>query len=102
MCYSNKIYTLEEIKTKSKPIFINNDFVDKVYLFGSYARGEATEHSDLDFMVVLARPVGLDFFGLYDYLQTEFHKNVDVITENEAKSIMPKTLERDKVLIYER
>lgn len=102
MSLSKKIYTLDEIKNISKPIFEHNDFVDKAYLFGSYARKEANETSDLDFMIVLAKPVGLEFFGLYEFLQTKFKKKVDVITENEAKTIMPKTIERDKVLIYER
>lgn len=99
---SKKIYTLMEIKDLSFPIFEDNEFVNKVYLFGSYARGEATENSDIDFMIVLSRPVGLEFFGLYDLLQDKFGKLVDVISEKEAYKIMPKSIERDKVLIYER
>ena len=101
--YNNdKIYTIDEIKEISKPILSKFDFVDKAYLFGSYARNEQTEKSDLDFMIVLYRPVGLEFFGLYDYLQDGFGKPVDVITEKEAYDIMPKSIERDKVIIYER
>ncbi len=98
----NTIYTLNEIITKAEKVFSKVDFVEKAYLFGSYARGEATSESDLDFMVVLSRSVGMEFFGLYEYLQTEFDKRVDVITENEALTIMPISIERDKVLIYER
>lgn len=37
------IYTIEQIKNKSKEVFDNQDFVKEAYLFGSYARGEATE-----------------------------------------------------------
>ena len=99
---SNKIYTIDEIKEISRPILAKFDFVDKAYLFGSYARSEQTAKSDLDFMIVLLRPVGLEFFGLYDFLQDGFRKTVDVITEQEANDIMPKSIERDKVLIYER
>jgi predicted nucleotidyltransferase len=94
------IYTIEQIKNKSKEVFDNQDFVKEAYLFGSYARGEATEKSDIDFMIVLNRAVGMEFFGLYHFLQKEFQKDVDVLTEKEAYDIMPESIERDKVKIY--
>ncbi len=99
---SDNILSINDIQKRSKDIFNSNDFVEKVFLFGSYARGEATKHSDLDFMVVLNRDAHFEFFGLYDLLQDQFGKSVDVIREEEAYRIMPKTIERDKVLIYER
>lgn len=94
------IYTIEQIKNKSKEVFDNQDFVKEAYLLGSYARGEATEKSDIDFMIVLNRAVGMEFFGLYHFLQKEFQKDVDVLTEKEAYDIMPESIERDKVKIY--
>ena len=94
------IYTIEQIKNKSKEVFDNQDFVKEAYLFGSYARGEATEKSDIDFMIVLNRTVGMEFFGLYHFLQKEFQKDVDVLTEKEAYDIMPESIEMDKVKIY--
>lgn len=94
------IYTIEQIKNKSKEVFDNQDFVKEAYLFGSYARGEDTEKSDIDFMIVLNRTVGMEFFGLYHFLQKEFQKDVDVLTEKEAYDIMPESIERDKVKIY--
>lgn len=94
------VYTIEQIKNKSKEVFDNQDFVKEAYLFGSYARGEATEKSDIDFMIVLNRAVGMEFFGLYHFLQKEFQKDVDVLTEKEAYDIMPESIERDKVKIY--
>ena len=51
-------------------------------------------------MIVLNRTVGLEFFGLYHFLQEEFGKNVDVISEKEAYEIMPKSIEKDKVKVY--
>lgn len=96
------ILSIDEIKKKCVSVFEKIDFVEKVYLFGSYARGEATENSDLDLMIVLNRDIGFDFFLFYDLLQDTFHKNVDVLQEEEVYRIMPKTFERDKVLIYER
>ena len=60
------------------------NFIKEAYLFGYYVRCEATEKSDIDFMIVPKRTVGLEFFGLYHFLQEEFEKNVDVISEKEA------------------
>lgn len=91
-----------EIKTKCKPVFDKNDFVKEAFLFGSYARKEATDKSDVDVMVVLNKNVGLEFFGLYHYLEKALSKKVDVITSEEAYHIMPKSIERDKLKIYER
>ena len=42
-----KVLTVEEIQ-KAVIECMPKDFIDKVYLFGSYARGEADENSDVD------------------------------------------------------
>ena len=44
------IYTLDKIKDIVNPI-ANKYNVQAIYLFGSYARGDADENSDLDFLV---------------------------------------------------
>lgn len=56
------IYTIEQIKDKCRKVFEKQNFVKEAYLFGSYARGEATENSDIDFMIVLNRAVGMRYF----------------------------------------
>ena len=47
---SNDILTLERIAEIVKPVAEKYQ-VEAIYLFGSYARGEATAESDLDFLV---------------------------------------------------
>ena len=96
------ILNYADIQKRSRRIFDSNDFVKRVYLFGSYARNQANDKSDIDFLVEINREVGMEFFGLYEYLQDEFQKPVDVITEEEAKNIMGNKIDKDKVLIYER
>lgn len=51
-------YTIEEIRTKAMPIAIRYG-VDALSLFGSYARGEADEKSDLDFLIQKGSMKGL-------------------------------------------
>ena len=48
---SKKVYSIEEIINICTPIFEKYN-VDKVYIFGSYARGEATKDSDIDLLIV--------------------------------------------------
>ncbi|MCD8347969.1 MAG: nucleotidyltransferase domain-containing protein [Lachnospiraceae bacterium] len=96
------IYTIEEIREKSGKIFRRNRFVKRAFLFGSYARREATSRSDLDFEIDAEDGVGIEFFGLYDFLQDEFGKNVDVLTSNEVSQLQDYRIERDKILLYER
>ena len=43
--------------------------VRMVGLFGSYARGEQNEVSDVDILVELEKPIGLKFFELWDELE---------------------------------
>ncbi len=47
---SGKIYSIKEIKDIVSPI-AKKYGVERVYLFGSYARGEATDKSDLDLRI---------------------------------------------------
>ena len=49
-----KIYTIDEIKAIASPIAESHG-VAALYLFGSYARGEATSDSDLDFRIEKGR-----------------------------------------------
>ncbi len=63
----DKLYTLEEIREKVKPIAAAYG-VERVYLFGSYARGEATAESDLDFRIDKGKVKGFAFGGLINAL----------------------------------
>ena len=98
------ILTTDEIKEKCFGIFDKTGYVQRAYLFGSYARNEATEKSNVDIVIVLSHYVGGEYFCLYGELQDAFNKNVDVLTEDEVKnnSSLARQIDKDKVLIYER
>jgi predicted nucleotidyltransferase len=51
-----------------------------VGVFGSYARGEQKESSDVDIIFELERPIGLKFYELWDYLENLLGIKVDVLT----------------------
>ena len=81
------IYTLDEIKKRILPVIEKYD-IPAMYLFGSYARGEATEESDLDFLVDTTGTnltSLLSLGALYCDLEEVFQKSIDLIT---VRSVM--------------
>ncbi|MDO4620092.1 MAG: nucleotidyltransferase domain-containing protein [Lachnospiraceae bacterium] len=82
------IYTIDEIKIIVSSVACKYK-IQSVFLFGSYARGEATEESDLDFFII-GKP---DFklsqtLAFAEDLREAFHKDVDVF---EIREIIPNT-----------
>lgn len=76
----------------------------KAWLFGSFARGEETPISDVDILVVLdnSKPIGLKFFGMWNDLEELLDRSVDLVTEGSLADFARESVERDKILIYER
>mgnify|MGYP003810297659 CR=1 FL=1 len=56
--------------------------IHQFYLFGSYARDEQTESSDIDIMVELEKPIGLNFVHLALELEALLEKKVDLVSIN--------------------
>lgn len=75
------IYTLEEIARRIRPV-AEKYRLRAVYVFGSYARGEAREDSDVDLLVDATDSglVGWEYGGLYNDLAEALGKEVDMIT----------------------
>ena len=96
------ILSIDEIRDKIRPI-CEKYKVEKVWLFGSYARGEAREDSDVDFYVKAAKEMRfLELGGLYADLEEVLGKEVDMITRiPEEYKIFKKYVERDEILIYD-
>lgn len=80
--------------------------IKRAALFGSAARGDATESSDVDMLVeFLPNTRGLEFFGLRLDLEDALGCPVDLLTWNalsKAKSSFRQNVESEARLIYER
>jgi hypothetical protein len=76
----------------------------KAWLFGSFARGEQKEGSDVDILVMLdhSQSVGLKFFGMYEDLKELLGRNVDLVTDDALADFARQSVDNDKILIYER
>lgn len=75
---------------------------ERVYLFGSYARGEATEESDIDLRIDKGSIRGLQFAGLLGSLEDELGKKVDLISTNGMDSRFLSAIAPEEILLYER
>ena len=78
--------------------------VQKAWLFGSFSRGEETKDSDVDIMVSLdkSKPIGLKFFGMWSDLEELLGRKVDLVSEGTLLPFAQESVERDKILVYER
>jgi hypothetical protein len=76
----------------------------KAYLFGSFSRGEETDSSDIDILIVLddSQHVGMKFFGMYEDLKDLLGRNVDLVTDRSLAPFARQSVDHDKILIYER
>ncbi len=98
---ANTVLTMEKIMEIVRPIALKYH-VDKIYLFGSYARGEATTESDLDFLVFGGSNFKLTMiFALAEELRTAFQKEVDVFEINEVNkdSTFYSTIMKERKLV---
>ena len=75
---------------------------ERVYLFGSYARGEATDQSDVDLRIDKGDIRGLRFACLLGDLQDALGKKVDLISTNGMDEKFLRIVQHDEVLLYER
>ncbi|MDR0828788.1 MAG: nucleotidyltransferase domain-containing protein [Prevotellaceae bacterium] len=79
--------------------------IEKAWLFGSFSRGEETRKSDVDLLVRFdknTKIVGLDYIRMMNRLEETLHKRVDLVKEGTLKKFAVNTVEKDKILIYER
>ena len=75
----------------------------KAWLFGSYARGEQREDSDVDILIVPEQGVGLfKLSGMHLDLQDMLNMPVDLVTEKGLLPFARESADHDKILIYER
>jgi len=95
--------TVSELTKKLTPIFDANG-VTKAIVFGSYAKGYATEKSDIDIMVDTEDWVrGLNFVGLIGEVADCLDMDVDLIAKRSIKpgSRIASSIEQEGQVIYD-
>ena len=96
------IYTIDQIKGITAPIAAAYG-VKALSLFGSYARGEATEDSDIDLLLDWSGiSGGWAIGGLYSDLSEALNKELDMVTTTGAEKDFLMRIKPDEVRLYER
>ena len=96
----NGILELEDIVRRCSKV-LNKYDVSFCYLFGSYAKGKATQTSDVD-LLISANIKGIKFYALIEEIRIALHKKVDVFDMNQLKDNIELTEEifKDGIKIY--
>ena len=95
--------TKEEIlaKLKQHKSYMQQEFgVEKIGLFGSYARDEAQEESDVDIYVYLQKNDFMKIASLWNFLENLYHKKVDLYRENRfSKGAIHEVIKQETIFI---
>jgi predicted nucleotidyltransferase len=90
----------EEIKRKAVPVLKANE-VEFAGLFGSYARGDAGEESDVDLLIKFATPKTLlDLIHLENTLSEQLNRKVDLVTEGALSPYIKDSVLNDLKILY--
>jgi predicted nucleotidyltransferase len=106
------IYSIEELKELIEPIAIRFK-LKALWVFGSYARGEATEKSDIDFLIDdkdFNLPSLYDLVNLFNELKLILNKNIDLITTDSLfsprmKKFDPEFIDiviKERIILYSK
>ncbi len=84
--------------TEHKPVLAERFGVQKLALFGSFARGTDREDSDVDVLVRFDGPAtSKRYFGVQFYLEDLLHRPVDLVTEQALRERLRPYVERDAI-----
>ncbi len=94
--------TIPEIKVQVRPCFDSYP-IDKVFLFGSRARQDAKDSSDIDFLIHLSPNHNLGLFEWAELkllLQEKLQCTVDCVSSSSVSPYILPYINKDKILIY--
>ena len=76
--------------------------INRAYLFGSYARGDATEKSDVDIRIDGDIKNFFMLCGIYSDFEDALGMELDLLSKIPESEVFRENLKKDEVLIYER
>ena len=92
---------ISEIKKIVVPIACSYG-VKRLYLFGSYAKGTASEDSDVDLLVEKGKPMSLlKLSGMRQMFQEALNLSVDLVTTAGIADEFRKEIAKTEILLYE-
>lgn len=90
--------SLETIKNKlveHKQRLYSRYGISNIAIFGSYARNQQNDRSDLDILVEFNKPIGIDFIDLAEELEQILSIKVDLVSKRGLKERHFKAIEKE-------
>ena len=100
----DQAYSVDEIAEKLLPIFSKAP-VEKAILFGSYAKGNPKQYSDIDIVIDgKGRIAGIDFFGVLEDITEALNMPVDLIEASQivSGSRVQREIMETGIIVYDR
>lgn len=98
------IYTQDILKylSNNKELFYKQFNIIKIGIFGSFARNEQTEKSDIDIIIEMPRGTD-DIFEkkqqLRELLKNHFHREIDICRERAIKPLFKEMILKDAIYV---
>ena len=97
------MYSLQELKSNIlslKPYIQENYDVDEIYIFGSYARKDQNENSDIDLLVDFKKtPDLLTFIEMEEFLSEKLKHDVDIVPKRKLKPQLRDTILKETIAV---
>lgn len=96
--------TVQQIQQKVTDYFKDKP-VKEVYLFGSYAKGEAKEGSDIDILFSLTDNTRISYFGIAQYLldlEKTLSNKVDLVEADLIYPLIKNEIDNSKILLFSK
>jgi predicted nucleotidyltransferase len=87
-----------KLLTEHKPELMRRFGITDLALFGSTARDEASEDSDVDVMVEFdGRSTAKRYFGVQFYLEDLLHREIDLVQKGVVRAELQPYIEKDLI-----
>ncbi len=91
--------TLEEVKKQLVPILAKHQIM-KASIFGSLARGESTESSDVDILIEMGEDASLlDYMDIKFDIEEKLGLNIDLVEYSALKPALKNHILKEQVVI---
>ncbi|MBI1289296.1 MAG: nucleotidyltransferase [Flavobacteriales bacterium] len=96
--------TPAEVRQRIHDYFATQKAVKRAWLFGSFARGDQDESSDVDILIEVPREQIFTLFDLAEIqhvLQNQLNRKVDLAMTGALREAFKKNIAKDLQIIYE-
>ena len=94
-----ELATIKQIIKELQPELEKKFHVSSIGVFGSVARNDSSENSDVDIIVDFSQPIGIEFIDLADLLEEKFHEQVDLVSKKGIKPQYFSSIENEIVYV---